>query len=130
MGFTAPRRTMRLMFTDPSYAGLEVTTAVAVLGTLDEAAGLAHIDPQAVSSEDMARVDRLITAFAAALKSWNLEDDTGAPIPATEAGVRSLDLPFAMQLIGAWLEAAGEVIAAQAAEDAKIAETLKIDTLG
>lgn len=43
--------------------------------------------------------------FAGALRSWNLEDDAGQPIPTTYEGVRSIDVAFALEVVRAWISA-------------------------
>jgi hypothetical protein len=130
MGFEVPEpQHLRLVFSDPSYSGLEVVCRLVPVGQLTEAATLAGIDPKAVRSEDAQKVQNLIGAFAQALVSWNLTRK-GRKVPATRAGVDSLDLIFIMQLIEAWLSAVGKVITEQANTDAELAETLQAEPLG
>jgi hypothetical protein len=129
MGFEVPQTTLRLVFTDPSYSGLEVVCAVVPIGQVQEAAKLADVDPKNVTDEDMARVERIIGAFADALVSWNLTRK-GRKVPATRRSVESLDLIFVMQLIAAWLMGLGELVAAQAQEDAELAKSIQVDALG
>jgi hypothetical protein len=129
MGFEVPQTTMRLVFADPSYNGLEVVCAVVPIGEVQEAAKLADVDPKNITDEDLERVDRLVAAFADALISWNLTRKT-KKVPATKAGVGSLDIIFTMQLVSAWLEGLGELIASQAQSDAELAKTLQTEALG
>ena len=129
MGFEVPQTTLRLKFVDPSFNGLEVVCRAVPLAELQEAAKLADIDPRDITDEDQARVEQLVAAFAAALVSWNLTRG-GRKVPATRKGVQSLDLIFTMQLIAAWLAGLGELVAAQAQEDAEVAKTLQVDALG
>lgn len=109
MGFEVPQNTLRLVFTDPSYSGLEVTCRVASLDEMRTAAALDQVDPHNVRPEDLDAVNKLLDAFAGALVEWNLTAGK-RKVPATRKGVGSLSLTFAMQLVGAWLEAHGELI--------------------
>jgi hypothetical protein len=130
MGYEVPEpQHLRLVFSDPSFGGLEVVCRLVPVGQLTEAASLAGIDPKAVRPEDAQKVQNLIGAFAQALVSWNLTRK-GRKVPATRAGVDSLDLIFTMQLIEAWLSAVGKVIVAQVQEDSELAETLQSEALG
>lgn len=92
MGFRAPRTEITLTFDGyPDLDGLEVrirSVSVADYGRLTSG--------QMNDAEAMA-------AFAGALVAWNLEDDAGQPVPATLAGVGSLDSSFFTQLMAAWV---------------------------
>lgn len=130
MGYEVPESpNLRLVFTDPSFNGLEVVCRPTPIGQLNEAASLADIDPKKVKPEDAEKVQRLISAFARALVSWNLTRK-GRKVPATVKGVDSLDVEFVMQLVSAWLSAAGARIADQAQTDADVVTTLPVDALG
>jgi hypothetical protein len=48
-------------------------------------------------------VEYLIDRFVAALVEWNMQEEGGAPIPPTVAGVRSLEIPTTVQIIVSWL---------------------------
>jgi len=45
-----------------------------------------------------------IDAFAKVLLSWNLENAKGKAVPATSAGLRSMDLQFTLMLLRAFSE--------------------------
>lgn len=129
MGYEVPEpQHVRLVFSDPSFNGLEVVCRLVPVGQLSEAASLANVDPKAIKPEDAEKVQNLITAFSNALVSWNLTRK-GRKVPATRKGVDGLDLVFTMQLIEAWLTAVGKAIAEQATGDAELAETLDVDAL-
>lgn len=123
MGFEVKETRVRLRFTDPSFAGLEVVCALIPLDELVAAASLARIDLSDITDEDLAKVTQLRDAFAGALRSWNLTRD-GKPVPADLAGVRSLDTVFLLQLIEPWLAHSAELAAKQQAERAEIEATL------
>lgn len=50
---------------------------------------------------------RQLEAFGDALISWNLEDETGQPIPATRDGLFSIDNDLALALATEWIERLG-----------------------
>src|SRR5690242_5207183 len=55
---------------------------------------------------DSATEGELLEQFAAALVSWNLEDQaSGEPVPPTLAGVQSQDLGLVARLISGWRRA-------------------------
>lgn len=52
---------------------------------------------------------QLFDGFASRLVSWNLEDDDGAPVPATREGVGGQDVEFILAIVMAWMEAVAAV---------------------
>ena len=46
-----------------------------------------------------------VEMFAAHLVAWNLDDESGAPIPCSVAGVNSLEITLVKALIEAWTTA-------------------------
>lgn len=58
-------------------------------------------------------IETALTQFASHLVSWNLTID-GVPVPASRAGVRSVDIVFVMQLYIVWLKLLLEAAAQQA----------------
>lgn len=122
-GFEVKEDTLRLVFEDPSFAGLEVVCALISLDELAAAASLANIDPDEVTAAELEKVRELRDAFADALRSWNLTRG-GEPVPASLAGVRSLPLVFLLQIIAPWIEGTATAIAQQRAERAEIEATL------
>lgn len=123
MGFEVKENTARLVFEDPSFDGLEVVCALIPLDELTAAASLASIDPANVTPADLAKVQQLRDAFAGALRTWNLTRK-GKPVPATLAGVKSLDLLFMLQLIRPWIENSAVVAAEKEAERSEIEAAL------
>lgn len=122
-GFEVPETVAKLVFTDPSFAGLEVACALIPLDELVATAQLARIDPDAITAAELAKVTQLRDAFAGALRSWNLTRK-GKPVPATLAGVKSLDMVFVLQLIEPWVSSSAEFVAKQQAERAEIEAAL------
>lgn len=125
MGFQAPRRVYTLDFADTELDGLTVKTTSAPIdmllrmGSLVDAVGGAP-DPEALAAlpQDeqvkavagfMGTIESLVKSYAGVLISWDLEDAAGQPVPATEAGLRTLDPAHLMLIIRAWQQAVAEV---------------------
>jgi hypothetical protein len=128
-GYEVPQDTIKLKFSDPSFEGLEVVCHSVPYGNLTETAEMAKIDPKNVTDEDLERVDRLVKAFSDNLVSWNLTRE-GKKVPVTNAGVKSLNLVFLLQIVEGWLQGTAELVATQAQKDSELAETLSMDALG
>lgn len=102
------RSTLKLVFEDPQFKGLEVRMRRLPIGDLfgvTELAELDEKDPVAMKQQFY----HLTNMVGAGLLSWNLEDDQGQPIPATAEGLRSQDIEFVMGIVTAWTEAASSV---------------------
>lgn len=94
MGFKVGR-TFVLDFTGTELDGAEVTFRSCSIGDLQDlyaADGVAGPDGEAVK-------------VARFLVKWNLEDQDGAPIPATAAGLLSLEAPAYRLVVGEWMKA-------------------------
>lgn len=97
MGFKQPRKTYDLVFgNDTDYPGLEVRARTLSLGQLLE-----------VRSQDDGQdaTRKLVGLFAERLVSWNLEDEEGAPVPATLDGIQEQDDDLILAVIGQWQKA-------------------------
>ncbi len=106
-GFKRPRKIYKLVFADDEMNGLEVRCRSVSINTMLELTALADLGnkrPGEYSSDDLQRVDAVFVAFATALESWNLQDEDGAPVPATLDGVRAQDIDFINVVIKAWME--------------------------
>lgn len=107
MGFEAPGTGNILTFEGTPYEGLEVTVDSAPLSLMLEVLGNYQAYQElATGKAPVAEVApllrRMLDAFGGVLESWNVEK-RGKPVPATADGLRSLDMTFAMTVIGAWL---------------------------
>ena len=108
MGFKVQRRTYKLKFDEPEYEGLEVTAH-----SINTEQFLEIMEAQAVKAEggkagkDANR--KMLTMLAAALVSWNAEDEDGNPIPPTFDGLLGQDPSFGLRLVGAWTDAVAGV---------------------
>ena len=95
MGFKLPQRTARLVFKDPQFEGAEVRV------TLDHPLGMLIEAQKLQEDKDM---EGLCRFMASVLLEWNLEDAHGAPIPATEEGLRQVTASFVNAFLDAWVD--------------------------
>lgn len=115
-GWRPPERyqnTYRLVFADPEYHGLEVVVRRMSFGAFRAQAGISTFNPEKLVANqldkaDVDRLNRVLAELCDALVSWNLEDPDGNPVPATREGLDSQDLVLALQLLDAWMTAAGQ----------------------
>lgn len=107
MGYKARRKTVVLRFEDPEMSDLEVRAYSASIG---ETIGFTRLSElvDAEFRQQVDKLDELLTLFASKLISWNIEaeNDEGVleSVPATAAGLFSLDKDFAQEIVLAWLE--------------------------
>ena len=94
-GFVPPRTTYLLVFAEPEFAGLEIRV------------GGMTLDELLTSMTLQARYELL----AERLISWNLTEEDGTDIPATMAGMGTLDPGFVNKISGAWIRAVSGVAA-------------------
>jgi len=99
-GFRVPLRTARLVFTD-LYEGAEVVVRLSV--PLGVAVSMAERE----NNEDPRPVYTSFVQFG--LDRWNLEDDTGSPVPMTVEGLESLPADLVMLMIDQWVRQIGNV---------------------
>lgn len=97
MGYTAPRRTYPLPLGE-EFAGLDVTVSSVSIGEYLKIAGF--------TGEDLP-VTHAVDQFCANLVAWNLETETGEPIPVTAARDQDKELMFA--LTAAWVTSLHQV---------------------
>lgn len=106
MGFVVKRTIFDLIFTDPDLEGIRVSAGSIDTGTfLDMTSTMSG----GVTQEDISAVRKLFTQFSTVLESWNLEEEDGTVIPATIEGMYSLEFPFTIRLIKAWLSTVGSI---------------------
>jgi hypothetical protein len=97
MGYQPTKKTFNLLFEGDEFDGLQVRTGSPSIGALRKILSLSESD-----ASDTAALDPMIRMFAELLVDWNVEDDSGDPVPATEDGLNSQDSEFVMNLIKAW----------------------------
>jgi hypothetical protein len=100
MGYRPNRKVYVLDF--EKHPGLEVrATSISTAGFL-EFAELA--DKTRGQVNDVDNIRTLFGQFAEQLRSWNLEDDDGNPIPATLDGLLSQEFDFVFEIIDGWTD--------------------------
>jgi hypothetical protein len=104
MGFTPPSKIYVLQF--EQYEGLEVKVSGTSAGGYLDLVGLVD-----TASADIGKARPLLELFAQCLRSWNIEDEDGRPVPQTIEGLLSLELDFVLELAGAWTDAIAGVSA-------------------
>jgi hypothetical protein len=112
VGYKVRNKVLKLVFEDPEMDGLEVRARSLPLGVfMDRFAKVPTnvTDPRKLTAEERASSWDVISVFADVLVSWNLEDEHDQPIPATLAGLKTLELDFAMQILHAYMDAVGGV---------------------
>ena len=100
-GYRIPEKTARITFDGTDYDGAEILVRLNVsfrhYVTLREAA----------EGNDQARMAELFGSEV--LMSWNLEDASGAPVPANGDGMLQIPLTLAMLIVQHWVEAVADV---------------------
>ncbi len=100
MGYEVQETIYKLHF--EGHDGLEVKTRAVAMGVLLSLADqLSAVRGGGMDS--FAEVKELVNWFTDSLHSWNLTRG-GAPIPCTREEFLALDMPFAMDIFGAWAE--------------------------
>lgn len=98
MGYT-PKRTVYVLEFD-KHPGLEVK---AVSVSTSAFLTFAKMTQEARQSTDA--MEKLFSEFAdRALRSWNLEDEDGTPVPPTLDGLLSQEFDFVFEIIDAWTD--------------------------
>lgn len=100
MGFRPKRKIYRLDFTGTDYEGLQVEMRGPTVGEELE------IDALREKGGSGRQIFQMMTGL---LKSWNVEDDEGNPVPPTFEGVCTQDSAFIMAILNATQEAASGV---------------------
>lgn len=111
-GFKRKTKVYELDFSGTELDGLTVTAKSAPIGLFMQIGQLAdRLD--GVGDADMTQilgvVNELVDTFAQVLVSWDLLDDNDQPVPASPAGLLTLEIDELMFLIGAWQTAAAAV---------------------
>lgn len=110
MGFEVPQSVFRLRFTDPALAECQVRVRAMSVGELmeltDQVPDL-RLDGS-MSSSMALNIELLMEWFSNYLADWNLTKN-GEPVKTTLDGVKTLELPFVVRMILAWLPATAGV---------------------
>lgn len=107
MGYKRERRTYVMEFADPEYEGLEIRVRSIPIRELTY---LMSLNPEAAEGEERASsINKLMSAFAEALVSWNMTDENDQPLPTTLEYIESEDADFVMTCIAQWMKAMSQV---------------------
>ena len=115
MGYVRP--TLKLVFDEEHHgdlAGLEVRMRRASIDQVMQVSKLMALrgkDDADLSAADLDRIGELFALVGDRMIGWNLEDDDGAPIPATVEALRDQDPALVYAVISAWMEAVAGVSA-------------------
>jgi hypothetical protein len=104
MGYKRPVKTFVIEFDDEEYAGLEVEVKSLPLGEFLRVSKMMQNDDK--SDE---HVEELLKVFAGALVRWNLTEEDDTAVPCDYSGVLTLDIDFAMAVIGGWVNGMADV---------------------
>lgn len=110
-GYKAKKQKYKLVFADEDMDGLEVVVTKLPLGMVLHARELAAQGPEASGSPQALRDFIEGVVESKAMISWNLEDEDGAPVPLTVAGILAQDEGFFLKIISSWTLALGGVSA-------------------
>lgn len=98
------RSTLKLLFEDPEFDGLEVKMRRLSMGAMFSVQELADIGEDI--KQQVEQFDHLIEIVAGGLISWNLtEGDDETLVAPTKQGLYSQDIDLLMAIVGAWLDA-------------------------
>jgi hypothetical protein len=114
-GFKRKPKIYRLDFTDTALDGLTVRAHSAPIGLFMQLGTLADELEGSDDNTDtgmtamLRTIQELVDLFAQVLVSWDLVDDDDQPVPATAAGLLTLDVEELMFIITAWQNAVAAV---------------------
>ncbi len=80
----------------PQYEGLSVRMKSISFGKVRKLIA-------ATETADDGNFDELLASIGNGIVSWNLEDENGAEIPATEDALNDQDFEFVLDIVQAWL---------------------------
>lgn len=111
MGFK-PKKTMyRLVFKDPDMDGLVVIGKALSMGKTLQlqqyATKFADVSDKDGIPPEM--LDEMLGLLTEGLAEWNVEDDDDQPVPLTDEGILTQEIPFIMKIIYAYGAAMGQV---------------------
>jgi hypothetical protein len=102
-GFRIPDQTAHITFAGTDYDGAEIWVRLNV--------SFAHFIALRAAAEGDDQASMADLFGNEALMEWNLEDASGAPIPATGDGMLQIPLSLAMLIVQHWIEAVAGVSA-------------------
>lgn len=104
-----------------SFLGLRAAAAAVPVLNAPPRAGVTDI-------QYLGAMDLLLDAFAMSLVDWTLEEGADdRPVPATKQGLQRQDLPFLLDITGAWADATGGQPAAVLPVEAELPDVPEIE---
>jgi hypothetical protein len=99
MGYRKVPTIYSLTFAEEEYEGFEIRMKGLKVGRIRRLI-------KAVDSEDKSTdsINEILSLFEEGLVSWNLEDETGVPVPTTREGIEEQDVDFVMDIVSTWLD--------------------------
>lgn len=101
MGYKRNPKVYRLKFADGDYEGLEVAVRSISMGQL--------IKFRTGGDDEKDATEEMVELLAERIVEWNLEDETGTPIPPTLDAMKAEDSDFIMAIINQWTDAVAGV---------------------
>lgn len=97
MGYRHQIKKINVKFETPhEYAGFEATLRGKTLGEYLPLVGIGEVDNSDIATQLREMSESLIT--------WNLEDEAGAPVPATSEAVFAQDQELMLALCTSWMD--------------------------
>lgn len=106
MGYRKPQTVYLLQFEDRD--GLEVRAASVPMGRLLDVAEMAD-RLRSGEAKAFGEARELFALFGSCLRSWNLEEEDGTPIPADTEHVLEQEFSFITEILLAWFDAIASV---------------------
>ncbi|WP_097865958.1 hypothetical protein [Streptomyces sp. rh34] len=95
-GYRHKAKKITVKFEEPhEYAGFEAVLRGKTLGEFLNLQGIGEVDKSSLFEQ--------LREMSQSLLSWNLEDETGAPVPVTPAAVFEQDQDLMLALATAWM---------------------------
>ncbi len=102
MGYKAPVKVFVLRFEADEYEGLEIKAKSLPFGEFLRLGELAKQFKGAESGDQA--LNEALETLCKSIKSWNLEDEDGKPLPVSVASLMELDFDFVMSVFTAWMD--------------------------
>jgi hypothetical protein len=112
MGVVVGARTWELKLPEgEKYAGVKVIVKGLTIGEALEFGEFLDgvLIAPIMREEDVVRRDRAYALFASRVVEWNLESESGVPLPATLDGMHKLDWTWGRDFIHAWTRVVSDV---------------------
>lgn len=111
MGYRVEPKIYRLRFEAESYDGLVVRARSVPMSVFLRLTKLKEsLDTTGNNvSDSIESFNEMMDSFSKAIVSWNVEDESGDPVPCTPENVMSQDADFVLDIMLAWMDAIASV---------------------